>query len=352
MSRETRLFLLVVTIALTVSACSKSKSKRHKPSAAPARQQSFTEETGEGGLYPSAPAPAPGAARTATRSYNEEAYNEEVIGTGDEVGGATGVPYASSVRAAPERPRRVGTAYPETAVEEGPSRSQGRARGEIPGPSFGEEPSPGRGGGNACGTAYRSSDSDWFPGLPYPPAERPNFTGGGETRGFQFTDARQDGMMNFARMRTEQMPAPVREASDRFAIRIRDVRVRAEIETGLAEVTFTYEATQGRLDQVRLAGQMASRSGRGRVEVALSEVSGGGPFTGVLSCADVDMGCLNTYVRIEMRGRSGKVARVAKCRASMGSGACERVGRGFVSVPFASQRRPRRGRRISIEYGE
>lgn len=177
-----------------------------------------------------------------------------------------------------------------------------------------------------CGTAYRRHSEQWFPGLPYPPAQQRICTGGkiGEVSnenlmkcdpgtGHVFTDSRQDALMALAVERFNKIPSALQIGSRELADSIRDLKVSADIyKTGKVKVQFAIATGPDKYETFTLKGTLQNWRGKNRADVNLAKVKKAGlTFSGVLTCADLHIGCKNSIVRVQQHGRSGKVKRAA-----------------------------------------
>jgi hypothetical protein len=189
-----------------------------------------------------------------------------------------------------------------TNVDQGPSRNQ------------------------ECGTAYRRHSEQWFPGLPYPPAQKRICTGGkiGEVSddnlmkcdpgtGYVFTDSRQDALMALAVDRFNKIPNALQHGSRELAESLRDFKVSADIyKTGKVKLQFAIATGKDKYETFTLKGTMSNWRGKDRTDVTLGKVKKAGmTFSAVLTCADLQIGCQNAIVRLQQHGRSGKVKRAA-----------------------------------------
>lgn len=184
-----------------------------------------------------------------------------------------------------------------------------------------------KGGRNKeCGTAYRRKSNEWYPGLPNPPSEQRICTGGklGEVtqeqlfscqpgNGHIFTDSRKDGLMAMAVERFNRIPEAAQKGSRELSEKIRDFKVYADIyKTGAVKVQFALLVGNEKYETFTLKGRMREWRGKTRTDVNLDKVKKAGlSFSGVLTCADLHMGCQNSIIRLQQHGRGKQVKRVA-----------------------------------------
>lgn len=177
-----------------------------------------------------------------------------------------------------------------------------------------------------CGTAYRRKTNEWYPGLPNPPSEQRICTGGklGEVtqeqlfscnpgNGYIFTDSRKDGLMAMAVERFNRIPEGAQAGSRELSEKIRDFKVSADIyKTGNVKVQFALLVGAEKYETFTMKGRMRNWRGKTRVDVDLNKVDKAGlSFSGVLTCADLHVGCQNAIIRLQQHGRGGRVKRVA-----------------------------------------
>jgi hypothetical protein len=177
-----------------------------------------------------------------------------------------------------------------------------------------------------CGTAYRRNTQAWYPGLPYPPAQQRICTGGkvGEVKqedlykcepgtGYIFTDSRQDSLMAVAVERFNKIPESAQIGSRELAENIRDFKVTSDpYQTGEVKVQFALLVGEEKYETFVLKGRMREWRGKNRTDVNLRKVTKAGlTFSGVLTCADLQIGCKNSLIRLHQHGRSGKIKRAA-----------------------------------------
>jgi hypothetical protein len=128
----------------------------------------------------------------------------------------------------------------------------------------------------------------------------------------RFTDARQDGLFNVAVDRANALPKEVLRGNQDFAKQIRDVKVSLDMNrTREVKVRVVYMHRMARA-AIELRGVMEKSA-----SVMLAQVPvAGAPkdaqnFSGVLTCADAEKGCKNILLRLDLKGKAGKVARTA-----------------------------------------
>lgn len=164
-----------------------------------------------------------------------------------------------------------------------------------------------------CSEPYRETREEWSPGLPQPPAAQPVFTDLVETPGaLRFTDARQDGLFNVAVDRANALPKEVLRANQDFAKQIRDVKVSLDLNrTHEVKVRVVYMHHMARTT-LELRGVIEKSANTTLAQVPVA----GAPkdtqtFAGVLTCTDLEKGCKNILLRLDLKGKVGKVARTA-----------------------------------------
>ncbi|MBX3020197.1 MAG: hypothetical protein KF799_00850 [Bdellovibrionales bacterium] len=172
-----------------------------------------------------------------------------------------------------------------------------------------------------CGSAWGRNDKNWFPGLPYMPAQAPKVTGGGREQ-FQYTDASRDGLLNLAIDQVHALGAETQDENRVFANRLDDVSAFTDINSsGAVEVRFNFEYKPGQFAAIAMRGQMRAKSAGGRVNTQLRQTEGqnAGRFAGRITCADLNGGCENTMITIQRLTKRGMIGTEAHVVHRFGS---------------------------------
>lgn len=182
-----------------------------------------------------------------------------------------------------------------------------------------------------CGAAYRRDTKDLFyPGLPFKASKHRYCTFGsvGEVSeqelqscqfapqdkdnhsdkpGFLYTDSRPDDLMGHAVKQAASVPAHLDEVSRRtFAKRIRGVVLRQYQGSIEAEVVVFFG--RKKYETFVMRGGM----GRSRHDIQLSTATVNNvSMNGMVTCADVDGSCNSAIVRLQQLNKNGKITRIA-----------------------------------------